>query len=181
MREFFSTLFSAIHAFNWHTPSWDLFIVLLWLAGGALYAFTAGRGRLVTILLSAYVAKLLAADPTIARAASHLPPSLQAAQSLVIFAVLFFLLFVLLGRYGFRTSADGRQLGALLFGLIFAWLQVGMLISIVLSFLPEATTGSLSPFVQLVFTRGHAPFIWLLMPLIFIVGLGKHVADPNEL
>lgn len=182
MSTFFSQLDKLVKGFNWHSPSWDLFVLLAWLGGSAVYAFTAGRGRIINILLSCYVAKLLVAEaPFLSGAiARRLPESLVSFQQLAVFGVLFFLLFALLGRYGFRTSADGRQLGSLVFGLLFSVLQVGLLISIVLSYLPLSVQGSLSPLVSFLFVAGQAPFIWLVLPLVFLILLGKHVADPNE-
>ena len=45
--------------FNWHTPSWDLFIILAWGVASVFYAFAAGRGRIISLLMSLYIAKLL--------------------------------------------------------------------------------------------------------------------------
>ena len=48
-----------IQNFNWHNPSWDLFILLFWAVAGIIYAFASGRGRVISMLMSLYIAKLL--------------------------------------------------------------------------------------------------------------------------
>jgi lipopolysaccharide export LptBFGC system permease protein LptF len=85
----------------------------------------------------------------------------------------------LLSRYAFRTSADGRHFGSIIFGLIFAVLQIGLLINTILSYLAPAA-GTFSPLVSFIFISSTANFIWLVVPLIYLIILGRSVADPAE-
>ncbi len=171
------------HNFNWSSPSWDLFVFAAWGLGTVIYAFTAGRGRVINILISTYIAKLMVDEaPFLTKAITqHLPSGLVAVQQLSVFVIVFLVLFLFLGRYAFRTSADGRQMGAILFSLVFSFLQIGLLIATILNFLPEHARQSFHPLVQFTFILSPAPFIWLVAPLIFLIILGKFVADPNEL
>src|SRR5438132_139125 len=150
---FLNHLQQLIHAFNWHAPSWDLFIMLFWLVAGVIYAFAAGRGRILTILVSVYMAKLLVIEaPFLTTAISkHTSIAVASLQQLATFAVLFLVLFMFLGRYAFKTSADGRRISSLLFGVIFGILQVGLLINVVMSFLPEHVKNGFAPLIRLLF------------------------------
>jgi hypothetical protein len=170
------------HYFNWHSPSWDLFIFAAWILGSVIYAFTAGRGRIINILMSIYIAKLLVYEaPFLSHAITqNLPSPLLALQQLATFVIVFLVMFMFLGRYAFRTSADGRQLAGILFGLIFSVLQIGLLINTILGFLPITTQENFQPLIQLLFIRNPASFAWLVAPLVFLIVLGKFVADPNE-
>jgi hypothetical protein len=171
-----------IRNFNWHTPSWDLFILLVWGVASVFYAFAAGRGKVISLLMSLYIAKLLVLQaPWLTNAINQkLPSGLASAQQLVTFLLIFIILFVLLGRYAFRTSADGRHFGSIPFTLIFSILQVGLLISTILGYL--AVSGkTFSGLVGLIFLSGPSAFIWLVAPLIFLIILGRSVADPTEL
>ncbi len=171
-----------IQHFNWHTPSWDLFIILFWGVASVFYAFAAGRGRSVSLLMSLYITKLLVLEaPWLSNVINQkLPSSFASLQQLVSFLIIFVLLFILLSRYAFRTSADGRHFGSIIFTLIFSILQIGLLINIILGFL--AVSGkSFSPLVSFVFLSGSAGFVWLLAPLIFLIILGRSIADPNEI
>ncbi|MFA5990904.1 MAG: hypothetical protein WC794_01495 [Candidatus Doudnabacteria bacterium] len=171
-----------IQSFNWHTPSWDLFIILFWGVASVFYAFSAGRGRIISLLMSLYISKLLVLQaPWLANAINQkLPSSLASLQQLVSFLIILVILFVLLSRYAFRTSVDGRHFGSIPFVLVFAVLQIGLLINTVLGYL--AVSGkSFSPLVTLIFLSNSSSFIWLILPLIFLIILGRSIADRNEL
>ena len=171
-----------IQMFNWHQPSWDLFILLFWAGASLLYAFSAGRGRIISLLMSLYIAKLLVLQaPWMANAINQkLPSSLGGLQQLVSFLIVFAVLFVFLGRYAFRTSADGRHFGSIAFSLVFAILQIGLLINIILTYLAEVGR-EFSPLVRFVFVGTTENFLWLVLPLIYLIILGRAVADPTEL
>ena len=172
---------NLVHNFNWHSPSWDLFILLFWGVASAIYAFSAGRGRVISLLMSLYIAKLLVLQaPWLTSALNQkLPSGLSSIQQLVSFLIIFIVLFVLLSRYAFRTSADGRHFGSIIFTLIFAVLQIGLLINTVISYL-SPTSGTFSPLISLLFISGAANFIWLILPLIYLIILGRSIADPTE-
>lgn len=178
-----SEITNLIETFNWHSPSWDLFILLAWVAVSMIYAFTAGRGRIINILMSVYIAKLLVVEaPFITRQLEEkLPDSVSSIQQLITFGVLFLVLFIFLGRYAFRTSADSRNFGSIAFGLVFSFLQIGLLINIILTFLPGGVQESFTPLIRLVFIDNPANFVWLLVPLVYLIILGKYITDPNEL
>lgn len=170
-----------VHNFNWHTPSWDLFIILFWGVASVFYAFAAGRGRSISLLMSLYISKLLVFEaPWLTNALSQkLPSTLASLQQLVSFLIIFIFLFVLLSRYAFRTSADGRHFGSIPFTLAFAILQIGLLINIILNYL-TVTGQNFSPLVSFLFISTTASFVWLVAPLIFLIILGRSIADPTE-
>ncbi len=179
---FFDQISTSVQTFNWHSPSWDLFIVLAWIIGSLVYAIATGRGRVVNMLFSIYIAKLLVFEaPWLTKALSEkLPTGLISMQLLISFILIFLILFMLLGRYGFRTSVDGRQLSHMPFTFIFSFLQVGLLINIIVNFIPSSITENFSSLVKLIFLDQIASFIWLVLPLVFLVALGRKVSDPNE-
>lgn len=178
----FDQVSSSFQTFNWHSPSWDLFIILTWIIGSLIYAFATGRGRVVNMLFSIYIARLLVFEaPWLTKALSEkLPSGLNSIQLLISFIIIFLVLFMFLGRYGFRTSVDGRQLSHMPFTFIFSFLQVGLLINIVVNFIPPAISQNFSSLVKLIFLAQPASFIWLVLPLVFLVALGRKVSDPNE-
>lgn len=172
-----------LKAFNWHTPSWDLFIILFWLVASVIYSFSAGKGRLLSILVSVYMAKLLVLEaPFISTLVNQkLDIVTQSLQQLATFTVLFFILFFSLSKYGFRTTAEGRGAGSFVFGTIFSVLQVGLLLNIVMGFLPHTVREGFSPLVSLLFIGSTANFVWLVLPIAFLVILGKFVSHRAEL
>lgn len=172
---------NLVHSFNWHTPSWDLFIILFWGVASVFYAFAAGRGRIISLLMSLYIAKLMVLSaPWLTNAINQkLPSNLASLQQLISFLLIFIILFVLLSRYAFRTSADGRHFGSIPFTLVFAVLQIGLLINTILGYL--AVSGqTFSPLISFIFLSSGSAFIWLIAPLIFLIALGRSIADPTE-
>jgi hypothetical protein len=172
-----------IHNFNWVTPSWDLFILLAWVGASIMYMFAAGRGRIINILLSVYVAKLIVMEmPFLTDAAAkNLNLSIASLQQLAAFLIIFLVLFLFLGRFVLKTSADSRRLSSMVFGLVFAFLQIGLLINIILSYLPSGTQNSFSQLIQTLFIKQPAGFVWLIIPIGYLMLLGKFVGDTNEL
>lgn len=172
-----------VKSFNWHTPSWDLFIFLFWLVASVFYTFAAGRGRIINILISVYMAKLLTIEaPFLTEAIkSRLPESVFALQQLIVFALLFLFLFTFLGRYAFKTSADHRKMTSMAFGLIFSVLQIGLLINTVLTLMPQGLQKSFSELIQMLFVRDPASFVWLVAPLAYLIVLGRHISHHDEL
>lgn len=175
-----------IHTFNWHSPSWDLFILLFWVVASVLFAFSAGRGRMLTILVSTYMSQLLVIKaPFFATAVSdHLKIGTAASSAtfaqLGAFVILFLVFFIFLNRYAFRTSVDGRQIYTLPFALVFSILQVGLLINVIMSYLPDYIQNSLSPLIQFLFLHANAGFIWLLLPVVFLIFTGRFLADQSD-
>ncbi len=172
---------NLISSFNWHNPSWDLFIFLGWGVASVMYAFSTGRGRSISLLFSLYIAKLMVLEAPWLNSAldNRLPSTLASLQQMVSFLIIFVLLFILLSRYAFRTSADGRRFGSIAFILVFSVLQVGLLISTILGFL--AISGqTFSPLVTFMFISGPSGFVWLILPLLFLIFLGKSIAHRSE-
>ena len=128
------------------------------------------------------MAKLLTLEsPFLSSAIEYrLPASLFAVQQLVVFGFLFVILFVLLGRYAFKTSADHRKMSSLVYGLLFAVLQIGLLINTVMTLLPPGAQNSFSGLVQKIFITDPASFIWLILPLGYLIILGRHLSHHDE-
>jgi hypothetical protein len=181
--EIFSTFTGLAQNFNWHSPSWDLFIILFWLVASVVYAFSAGSGRILTILVSVYMAQLLVIEmPFLSQAVSdQLNVKTGTLQQLAAFGVLFIVLFIFLSRYAFKTSIDGRRFTAIGFGLVFAVLQVGLLINIVIGYLPVDIQNNFSPLISLLFLHPNSNFVWLVLPVVFLIALGRYISDRSEM
>lgn len=176
---------NTIASINWSQPSWDLFIVLFFLVVVLLYGVILGRDRMMTILISIYMAlAVVNALPYVANIQASLGLSQVMAFRLISFAVVFALLFSLLSR-----SALGSALGASGRGpwwqvFLLSVLQVGLLVSIVLSFLPPSAVQNLAPLTRRVFAQENARFIWIIAPILAMAvfrGSKKSRAPREEL
>jgi hypothetical protein len=168
--------------FNWHQPSWDLFILLFWVVSSVLYTFAAGKGRLLSILVSVYMAKLLVIEAPFLQKVVNAKLAIvtTSLQTLATFGALFLVLFFFLSKYGFRTSAEGKAGASLAFGVPFALLQIGLLINIVLGFLPAAAQGTLHPLIRFIFLQPGSSFIWLVAPIVYLIAFGRFVSHKSD-
>lgn len=172
---------SIFNSINFQNPSWDAFIFFFWIIVAVIYSFSAGRGRIISILVAVYMAELVVIQaPFLSTAVdAKFGLGLYLAR-LITFLVLFGFLFLVLSKFVFRTSVESRGFSSWLFTLIFGFLQVGFLISVVLSFLPEEMKTNFAPLVKFVFITPTAVFTWLLLPMIFLVIFGRHVSDHRQ-
>ena len=171
-----------IRSFNWHSPSWDLFIILFWVVAAVLYAFASGRGRLFSILLAVYMVKLLVIEASFLQKIVNgkLIIFTVSLQHLALFGALFLVLFFFLSKYGFRTAAEGKSGAHLIFGVPFSILQIGLLINIVLSFLPLPVQGSLHPLIRFMFLQSGMGFVWLVAPVLYLIIFGRFVSHRSD-
>lgn len=165
---------------SWSNPTWDLFIVVFLLIGTLIYGFSMGRDRIIMVMVAVYMALV---------AATHLPyvPNFGASVALsngfVIkmstFLGLFVILFFMLTRSALShaISSNGAP-GKWWHILILAFFQVGMLVSVVLSFLPPDWLGNLSGLSKTVFVSPWGKFAWTLLPIfgLLIVGVSNEGA-----
>ena len=172
---------SLLHSVNFSNPSWDAFIFFFWIVVSIIYSFSAGRGRIISILVSVYMAELLVIQaPFLSNALGSKLGSVIDLSRLITFLILFGFFFLVLSKFVFRTSVENRGFSSWFFSLIFAILQVGFLISVILSFLPADVKNTFAPLVKFVFVSDTAVFAWLILPIIFLVIIGRHVSDHSK-
>ena len=169
---------SLISSVNFHNPSWDAFIFFFWIIVSIIYSFAAGKGRIISILVSVYMSELLVIQAPFLSSAlgTKLGLAVYLAR-LITFLVLFGFFFMVLSRFVFRTSVENRGFGSWIFSLLFAFLQVGFLISVILSFLPPEMKNNFAPLVKMIFLNDTAVFVWLLLPIAYLVFMGRHISD----
>ena len=159
---------------NWSTPTWDMFIVLFFLVAAFVYGFSLGRDRVIVILVSLYMALAVVNYAPFIR---DLSTEINIATSLFAFKISAFLgvflaLFVFLSRSAILHSlAAGKAPGKWWQVLLFSVLHAGLLVSIVLSFLPPDTLDYLAPATREIFTSEFGRFLWIILPIVAMVGL----------
>lgn len=164
------------NSINWSVPTWDLFIIFIFIVGSFVYGLTLGKGRLVIILISIYISLALI---------NYFPyQEFNLVQfefgELFIFKIIAFfgltmLIFFLFSRSSissvFRASKDYS--GTWLQILLFSFFHVGLLVSAIFLFLPEESLAFFSPATRAVFNSQIGRFFWMLTPVIFMAFLKK--------
>jgi hypothetical protein len=173
---------SLLSSINFHNPSWDAFIFFFWIIVSLIYSFSAGKGRIISILVSVYMAELLVIQaPFLSSTVGNQFGLALYLARLITFLVLFAFFFLVLSRFVFQTSLENRRFGSYIFSLLFAFLQVGFLISVILSFLPPEIKESFAPLVRTVFVTDTSVFVWLLLPIVYLILMGRHVSDHHRI
>jgi len=171
---FFTTL-------DWTKPTWDLFIILFFVVAAFLYGFSLGRDRIVAILVSIYMG-LAVVDtiPYLTKKIQELGLNQLFVFKISTFIVIFILLFFLLSRSAvMNTISGGGSRGPFWQIVLFSFLHVGLLISIVLSFLPVESLNDFAPLTRYVFATEGAQFFWVITPILAMV-LAKNKEKEEE-
>ncbi len=152
---------------NWTAPSWDLFIVIFFIVAAFLYCLSLGRNRILVILISVYIAlALVNAFPFSEKVIGQFRLGDTFVLKITLFAGIILILFFLLSRSALSSAMTTRRGGSWFQVLIFSFLHVGLLISLVLSFVPKEFVENLAPFTRKIFTTDTARFLWLLLPIV---------------
>ncbi len=160
-------------------PQWDVLVLLVFVVAVFVYGLSVGRGRMLVTLISTYIALAVwrvlpfVADLTKNRGREEVFWINSAA-----FLGLVILLYFLLSRTAFRTSTRGRKAGGEWLQIfVISALQVGLLVSVVLSFLPSKPPFDLAPITKTLFTSKHAAFWWTLIPIAGLLVLRRRTVS----
>lgn len=173
---------SFVAKVNWAQPSWDLFIVLFFIVSGFLYGLSLGRDRVIVILVSIYMAlAVVSAAPYIGTFNADVGVANVFVLRISAFLAIFIALFLLLARSALLqtiASADGK--GSWWQVMLFSFLHVGLLISVVLSFLPSDASTGLAPLTQRIFVSETGRFLWIVGPILAMVLIKGGAADRKK-
>ncbi len=163
-----SIITNLLNNINWTAPSWDLFIIIFFVVAVFLYGLSLGRNRILVILISIYISlALVNAFPFSEKVIAQFKMGDSFVLKITLFASIILILFFLLSHSALSSALKSRRKeGSWLQLIVFSFLHVGLLISLVLSFVPKEFVENLAPFTRKVFTTDLAQFLWLLLPIV---------------
>jgi len=162
---------NLLSIFNWQAPSWDLFIILFFVLSALIYGMSLGRQRIIVILVSIYMS-LAVADyaPIVENFLKDRGMGDFFLFKVTTFLGAFLILFFLLSRSALlKVFGGGNHDGAWWQVMLFSILQIGLLISITLSYLPPSVTSHLSPLTQQIFIDDTFKFLWIIAPIVAMI------------
>ncbi len=158
---------------NWSTPTWDLFIAIFFIVGAFLYGFSLGRDRVIVILVSIYMALAVINTAPYLDTLSGKDISINFgpnfAFKVTLFLGVFVALFFLLSRSALSRTFGGVSAGSWWQVILFSFLHVGLLISVILSFLPISAAEHLMPITRQVFMSDLGQFLWITTPIVAMI------------
>ena len=144
-------------------------ILLFFVISVLIYSFTLGRDRIVAILISTYLSLAVATNLPYADKLNELISRTGGfAFQTAAFLAAFILLFVFLSSSSLIQSLSNLG-GSFWQVILFSLLQVGLLTSVILSFLPPAALDQLSFFTKIVFLSELGRFCWVVLPILALV------------
>jgi hypothetical protein len=160
-----------IASINFFNPTWDLFILLFFFIAAFIYGLSLGRDRVLVILVSIYMGLGIVTYAPFLNEVAGQPLEVGVDRYFVIrvgaFITAFLLLFFLLSRSALtNTIASSDEPGKWWQVIVFSVLHVGLLVSVVLSFLPANSIDQLAPFTQRLFVDELPRFIWFIAPIV---------------
>lgn len=153
---------------------WDLLIFGFLIAVTIAYAVLfVGRGKVVPILVSTYMAFLLVQFAPFLSADLAQKFNLELYELRILaFAAIFLLVLYILSRVIFQSPVGAETFG-ILPSFLLSLAQTGFLIAIVVSFLPPPITQQFSELVAKVFLGTDLLFYWAAAPVILLLLIGR--------
>lgn len=165
---------SLLGQVSWSVPTWDLFIFIFFVAFVILFGLTLGRSKILTVLLATYTGLAVVSNlPYLTPETSEkfgLGPAF--VLKMIVFGAVLIVSFFFLARMGILPESGISHLPHI---FLFSILQAGLLISIVISFIPAAST-SLAPFTRTIFVSDISRFLWILAPIVAMALVKKEEA-----
>jgi len=158
---------------DWTRPTWDLFIVLFFVVAAFLYGLSLGRDRIIVILVSVYMSLAIVEhtpflnNEGFQNAINNITSQFFVFQ-ISAFVLLFIVLFFVITRSALlKTIASSDSPGPWWQVLLYSILHVGLLVSIILSYIPKETLeGVLAPLTKQIFTTTTAQSFWIIAPVV---------------
>ncbi|MFH1451476.1 MAG: hypothetical protein ABIF89_02610 [bacterium] len=162
-------------------PSWDLLILVVFIGTLFLYGVSAGKNRLMIVLVSIYLSfALIEVFPweTLAQFlnSKDLPsPTAEIFLFLIIIVALAFLIPHSVLGAGFRGGKSGKSTWFQI--AVFTICATGLLASMILSFLPAKVSSDINPLILQIFSGAELQFFWVFLPILALVFLRSRKAE----
>jgi len=155
-------------------PTWDVILIFAMIAIGFFYGISRGRHKMVSSVINTYVAlALFNAVPIVSIANYFKIDNLFIVKTSVFFIIFLPLVFLMnRGRPRYlRSSISWWQV------FLLSFIQTGLLIHIVFSFLSSETTKNLAPITKSFFANTNLTLWWLGLPLLFLIFIRRSGKD----
>ncbi len=155
-------------------PTWDIVLIFALISIGFFYGMSRGRHKMVSSVLNTYIALAVFGAMPIASIARYL----NLDNLFIIKTGVFFIIFLPLAF--FMNRGRPRYLHSnMAWWQVFclSFIQAGLLLHIIFSFLPAETIKNLAPMTRSFFANTNLTVWWLVLPLLFMIFLRRSGRD----
>ena len=152
---------------NFNITSWELIILLFLIGGGFLLGILIGKNKIFLMLLGSYISSAILSVVPIKK---MFPNFFIQEENFVVLIILYLVLIGIVYFIFSRASKKARNRGFWsIFQIFFyALFLVGIVLSMVFSFLPKDLISQFSSLTLNIFNTSFARTLWFVIPLIFI-------------
>ena len=158
----------------WSHPTWDIVSIFALLSGGFFYGIFAGKSRIAATIIYTYVAYALFLALPLDAWFKNFSEVEEFFAKVGIFAILFILLAMTLGSRRGRGFAPASSWWKI---FLLSFLQTGLLIHILLSFLPSGRFEILAPVTKTLFANPAYHIWWLVIPILAVIIMKRLETD----
>lgn len=158
---------------------WDIFIILIFLIAVFVYGFFLGRNRMVILLLASYFSWAIIKVFPWQRLATltwlGIGQSPSSSFMMLIFLGLILVFYFLIPRSVLSSALRIRKRGEATWLQLFllSIMQLGLIVSVLISFLPEEVVTAFAPMLKKIFIGNEAQFVWIALPILVITLMRK--------
>lgn len=159
---------SVIHSVSLTNPSWDLFVILAFVAGIGFYLLRRGGERAFWILLSTYISYAIITRLVLIERFLGWKMQNATTDKVMIFLIMILVVFFIVSKSVFVPAFRQGSRKAWFRTFIMSFLQIGLIVSLIVSFLTPQEVKNLSIFLRYFFGQDGAQLFWFLSPLAAI-------------
>jgi len=162
-------------------PTWDIIMVFTMLAAGFFYGIFAGKLKIAATIIYTYVAwAITSALPlfdkplngtrnVVSQVAGESPLNEFFIRAAIFIGIFLIITFSLGSRRNRRFASPGSWWQIFLL----SFLQVGLLLHLILNFLPADKINMLAPLTRTVFANPKLHIWWLIIPMAILIILRR--------
>jgi hypothetical protein len=166
----FAAVIEQVTRINLSAPTWDMFILLFFVVGALVYGLSMGRERVVMLIVAVYMAlAVVNSAPYIKTFSTSISLGSAFAFQITTFVGVFLLLFFFVSKSALSRSFSLGDTGKWWQVLTFSTLHVGLLTSVVLSYLPSSALEHLTVVTRQVFVSDIGKFCWIVLPILAMI------------
>lgn len=156
-------------------PTWDLFVLLFFIAASFIFGISLGKARIIVILVSLYMTiAVLSTAPFLKQLDAEITIPQMIAVKVSVFMVAFIGIFFLVSRSALTSTIVGSdEQGSIWQIILFSFFLVGLLIETVLTFTNLFPLEEMSPLAKMAFGSDWARFFWVAAPIAAMILLRK--------
>lgn len=163
-----------LQTINWSHPSWDLVLILFFVVSSIVYGIAMGRDRSIIALVAVYVAIAVTSYfPDVMKLIGRTSYADAFALRMTLFAGIFALFFFLISQSALLKHLGGAtRPGGAIAAIGISLLHMGLLTSVIFSYLPQNALEVFTPQLQSAFLADGARLGWVVAPIALLVITG---------